>query len=428
MTLYYPSLISMFTALQEDIPKAINCVTFLPSGHVVTGDSNGNLMLWCRDCTDAFACTIVMQAHSFPITSLCILEDGTLISGGGSELKAWDTNSNFRAVKSRQIPQEAGTVQSIVTQAPGGIDGKLYVGTTKGTLLDGSLQLKFRYLVQGHSEGVYGVCPHPFEPTFVTAGIDQAVIKWSLVTHKVIWKSHVEATCTCLAIDHRHELVAIGTSNGSFITLNAYNGMHIATVQVGTDPIECISFSPDGLLVAIGSDDALINIYAVHDRGQTYRKFNMPLKGHNSCVCHLDWSSDGRCIQSVSDDQELIFWDVDSMQQIKIPRMMRDVDWFTNTCTVAYGLIGPWSNLEKGERLKVVNRSNYRDLMVTGDTKGRLRLYKYPCSKEKGEFRQVRMYSSEVTGVSFTPDNRSVVSCGGNDGLALVQWSLADEQ
>lgn len=45
--------------------------------------------------------------------------------------------------------------------------------------------------------------------------------------------------------------------------------------------------------------------------------------------------------------------------------------------------LGPWSNLEKGELMKVVNRSNYRDLMITGDTKGRLRLYKYPCSKEK---------------------------------------------
>ena len=28
------------------------------------------------------------------------------------------------------------------------------------------------------------------------------------------------------------------------------------------------------------------------------------------------------------------------MQQIKIPRMMRDVDWFTDTCTVAFGNIG----------------------------------------------------------------------------------------
>ena len=28
------------------------------------------------------------------------------------------------------------------------------------------------------------------------------------------------------------------------------------------------------------------------------------------------------------------------MQQIKIPRMMRDVDWFTNTCTAAFTTIG----------------------------------------------------------------------------------------
>ena len=52
---------------------------------------------------------------------------------------------------------------------------------------------------------------------------------------------------TCLAVDHRHELVAIGTNEGSFITLNAYNGMHIATVQVDQESkgrIGCLAFSP----------------------------------------------------------------------------------------------------------------------------------------------------------------------------------------
>ena len=38
-----------------------------------------------------------------PVSSLCLLEDGTLLSGGGNEIKAWDTNSNFRSVKSRQV-------------------------------------------------------------------------------------------------------------------------------------------------------------------------------------------------------------------------------------------------------------------------------------------------------------------------------------
>ena len=57
----------------------------------------------------------------------------------------------------------------------------------------------------------------------------------------------LQSMSTCLAVDHRHELVAIGTSEGNFITLNAYNGMHIATVQVDKDSkgrIGCLAFSP----------------------------------------------------------------------------------------------------------------------------------------------------------------------------------------
>ena len=50
--------------LQDEIPKSIYCVAFLPSGQVVTGDTNGNLMLWARDSTDAFTCSIIMQAHN----------------------------------------------------------------------------------------------------------------------------------------------------------------------------------------------------------------------------------------------------------------------------------------------------------------------------------------------------------------------------
>lgn len=413
--------------LIEDVPNSINCIAFLFSGDIVTGDTSGNIMVWDKDATDAFTCKFAVQAHNASIMSICLMEDGTLLTGSKHEIKAWDTNSNFKAVKTRQIPPEAGSIRCIVTQNVGGIDGQIYIGTTKSTILDGSMQLKFRFIVQGHSDGVWGVIPHPFEPTFISAGFDQVAFKWSLVTHKVIWRSQVEAPCTAVSVDHKHEVVAIGTSQGTFIVLNAYNGMHIATVQVGTEPIGCLAFSPDGTLLAIGCNDGLINIFSILDRGQTYRKFSLALRGHTNGVAHLDWSSDGRCIQSVSFDHELLFWDIDSMQQIRITRMMRDMEWFTNTCHVAFSLIGPWSNLEKGELLKVVNRSHYRDLLITGDSKGRIRLFKYPCSKEKAEYKGVRVYSSDVTAVAFTPDNRAVLSCGGNDA-ALVQWSLVDEQ
>ncbi|XP_052761034.1 echinoderm microtubule-associated protein-like 1 isoform X3 [Mya arenaria] len=412
--------------LIDEIPKSINCLVFLASGDVVTGDSSGNLLVWDRDTSDAFTCRYAIQAHQGSVASVCLLEDGTLFSASGSEVKAWDTNSNFRAVKTRQIPQEAGGIRSLVTQTPGGIDGKLYIGTTRSAILDGSLQLKFRYIVQGHSDGILGVVPHPFEPTFISAGMDQIVYKWSLVTHKVTWRSKVEAPCTSAAVDQRHELIAVGMSDGTFTVLNSYNGMHITTVNVGAEPIGCLAFSPDGCNLALGTNDGLVIVFTVHDRGQAFRKVTPPLTGHTSGVAHVDWSTDGRCIQSSSYTHELLFWDIDGMQQIRMHRLMRDVDWFTSTCHVQYGLIGPWSNLEKGETVKVVNRSNFRDTVITGDSKGRIRLYKYPCSKEKADFRGVRVYSSDVTAACFTPDTRTVITCGGHDA-AMVQWTLVDE-
>ncbi|XP_052761033.1 echinoderm microtubule-associated protein-like CG42247 isoform X2 [Mya arenaria] len=411
---------------EDEIPKSINCLVFLASGDVVTGDSSGNLLVWDRDTSDAFTCRYAIQAHQGSVASVCLLEDGTLFSASGSEVKAWDTNSNFRAVKTRQIPQEAGGIRSLVTQTPGGIDGKLYIGTTRSAILDGSLQLKFRYIVQGHSDGILGVVPHPFEPTFISAGMDQIVYKWSLVTHKVTWRSKVEAPCTSAAVDQRHELIAVGMSDGTFTVLNSYNGMHITTVNVGAEPIGCLAFSPDGCNLALGTNDGLVIVFTVHDRGQAFRKVTPPLTGHTSGVAHVDWSTDGRCIQSSSYTHELLFWDIDGMQQIRMHRLMRDVDWFTSTCHVQYGLIGPWSNLEKGETVKVVNRSNFRDTVITGDSKGRIRLYKYPCSKEKADFRGVRVYSSDVTAACFTPDTRTVITCGGHDA-AMVQWTLVDE-
>ena len=55
--------------IQDDIPKSINCVTFLSCGDVVTGDTSGNLMIWDHDDADAFTCRYAIQAHNVCMTS-----------------------------------------------------------------------------------------------------------------------------------------------------------------------------------------------------------------------------------------------------------------------------------------------------------------------------------------------------------------------
>ena len=49
-----------------------------------------------------------------PVLSLCMLEDGTLLSGGGAEIKAWDSMNYFKRVKERTVTrQHLVTVQDV---------------------------------------------------------------------------------------------------------------------------------------------------------------------------------------------------------------------------------------------------------------------------------------------------------------------------
>ena len=48
--------------------------------------------------------------------------------------------------------------------------------------------------LQGHSEELWALSTHPSEHTFVTAGYDQSVCKWSAVSHKLLWKTVVDVS------------------------------------------------------------------------------------------------------------------------------------------------------------------------------------------------------------------------------------------
>ena len=49
-----------------------------------------------------------------------------------------------------------------------------------------------------------------------------------------------------------------------------------------------------------------------------------------------------------------------------------------------------------------------------------MKLFKYPCVKEKAGFNEFYGHSSHVTGVKFTANDTFVVSTGGNDKTVMV--------
>ncbi|XP_008576833.1 PREDICTED: echinoderm microtubule-associated protein-like 2, partial [Galeopterus variegatus] len=92
---------------KHEKPKYVLCVTFLEGGDVVTGDSGGNLYVWGKGGNRISQA--VLGAHDGGVFGLCALRDGTLVSGGGHTL---------------------------------------YVGTTRNSILQGSVHTGFSLLVQ----------------------------------------------------------------------------------------------------------------------------------------------------------------------------------------------------------------------------------------------------------------------------------------
>lgn len=67
----------------RDKPKFVLCVAFLQSGDVITGDSNGNLAVWGRGTNTITK--FIKNVHEGPIFSICVLKDGSILTGGGKD-------------------------------------------------------------------------------------------------------------------------------------------------------------------------------------------------------------------------------------------------------------------------------------------------------------------------------------------------------
>jgi len=70
------------------------------------------------------------------------------------------------------------------------------------------------------------------------------------------------------------------------------------------EAIHELKFSPDGSYLAVGSNDGLVDVYAV---GQRYKKVG-ECSRCSSFITHLDWSVDSHFLQSNDGAGERLFY------------------------------------------------------------------------------------------------------------------------
>uniref|UniRef100_A0A8I3MWB5 EMAP like 2 n=1 Tax=Canis lupus familiaris TaxID=9615 RepID=A0A8I3MWB5_CANLF len=339
---------------KHEKPKYVLCVTFLEGGDVVTGDSGGNLYVWGKGgnrITQA-----VLGAHDGGVFGLCALRDGTLVSGGGRDRRVVLWGSDYSKLQEVEVPEDFGPVRTVAE----GRGDTLYVGTTRNSILQGSVHTGFSLLVQGHVEELWGLATHPSRAQFVTCGQDKLVHLWSAESHQPLWSRIIEDPARSAGFHPSGSVLAVGTVTGRWLLLDTETHDLVAIHTDGNEQISVVSFSPG---------------------------------------------------------------DPATCKQITSADAVRNVEWATATCVLGFGVFGIWSEGADGTDINAVARSHDGKLLASADDFGKVHLFSYPCCQPRALSHKYGGHSSHVTNVAFLWDDSMALTTGGKD-TSVLQWRV----
>ncbi|XP_004401024.1 PREDICTED: echinoderm microtubule-associated protein-like 2 isoform X1 [Odobenus rosmarus divergens] len=401
---------------KHEKPKYVLCVTFLEGGDVITGDSGGNLYVWGKGGNRITQS--VLGAHDGGVFGLCALRDGTLVSGGGRDRRVVLWGSDYSKLQEVEVPEDFGPVRTVAE----GRGDTLYVGTTRNSILQGSVHTGFSLLVQGHVEELWGLATHPSRAQFVTCGQDKLVHLWSAESHQPLWSRIIEDPACSAGFHPSGSVLAVGTVTGRWLLLDTETHDLVAIHTDGNEQISVVSFSPDGAYLTVGSHDNLVYVYTVDQGGRKVSRLGK-CSGHSSFITHLDWAQDSSCFVTNSGDYEILYWDPATCKQITSADAVRNMEWATATCVLGFGVFGIWSEGADGTDINAVARSHDGKLLASADDFGKVHLFSYPCCQPRALSHKYGGHSSHVTNVAFLWDDSVALTTGGKD-TSVLQWRV----
>ncbi|XP_078005037.1 echinoderm microtubule-associated protein-like 3 isoform X3 [Phascolarctos cinereus] len=270
-------------------PKFVPCFVFLPDGDILTGDSEGTILTWGRSLPDSrtpgrggaketFGIVAQTRAHEGSIFALCLLRDGTVLSGGGRDRRLVQWGPGLTALQEAEIPEQFGAVRAIAE----GLGSELLVGTTKNALLRGDLTQGFSPVIQGHTDELWGLCTHPSLNRFLTCGHDRQLCLWDGECHALAWSLDLKETGLCADFHPSGKVVAVGLNTGRWLVLDTETRDIVSDFTDGNEQLSVVRYSPDGMYLAIGSHDNTIYIYSVSCDGAKCSRFGRCVLHHSS--------------------------------------------------------------------------------------------------------------------------------------------------
>uniref|UniRef100_A0A7N8YIX1 EMAP like 2 n=1 Tax=Mastacembelus armatus TaxID=205130 RepID=A0A7N8YIX1_9TELE len=402
---------------KHEKPKYVLCVAFAENGDAITGDSSGNIYIWAKvflhmetpeDKPSAIG--VVSGAHEGGIFSVCVLKDGTMVSGGGKDRRVVLWDHDYRKKAEMEVGEALGPVRALAE----GKSGELFVGTTRNSIIKAAFPDTLTPI--GHTDELWGLDVHPSMDQFVTCSQDKQVHLWDTNSHQPLWTRSA-------GFHPSGAVVAVGTMTGRWLVLDTDTRDLVSMHTDGNEIISNVKYSPDGNFLAVASHDNFVYIYAVTENGRKYSRVGK-CTGHSSFVTHLDWSIDSQYLVTNSGDYEILFWEASTGKHVTNMETVRNLEWATSTCTLGFSTFGIWPDGADGTDINAVCRSHDRSLLASADDFGKVHLFSCPCSQPRAPSHEYGGHSSHVTNVAFLHDNSHLISTGGKD-TSILQWVVA---
>ena len=370
-------------------------LAFSPDSKTVArANQNGEIQVW--DVNTGEELSSFRTKHTHGATTLAFSSDSSILaSGQGKTIKLWDT-FNFTEL-SDCIDTDTGIITMVLSPNGGtltgvsgftlkiksGIDsviesvrGRLHVWETHtGNKLS-------EVPVESHIGDV------PEHPGANFNGFSSIGMYGSTVFSK---NGHMLAT----VINKRGDHMLLTHPNSEWadnqFTVHLwavpYEKSH-ATLKGHIKKINVLAFTPNGKMIASGSDDGTIRLW---DTSTGTQMLNIPSRKTNS----LAFSEDGKILAS-SDPVNIQLWDVGTGTQLK-------------------------SLKAKNDSVTVLAFSTDSNILACGNRDGIIRLWDLSTGNELTTFKG---HVHRINALSFSPDGKMLAS-GSVDG-AIFSWSISD--
>jgi WD40 repeat protein len=111
-----------------------------------------------------------------------------------------------------------------------------------------------------------------------------------------------------LAYSSSQEVLAVPARQGTISLYRVQDRVLRSVIPAHDNRVNAVAFSPDGNLLASGSDDKTVKVWQISQSGRAY-SLRYTLQGHTSWINAVAFSPDGSLLASASHDGTIRLWD-----------------------------------------------------------------------------------------------------------------------